>query len=194
VAAANPTNGDIFYSTLRGDVWSVPAQVNLPDTSGDDDLDTDIAIDSSGTLYLVWAGNSASNRYHYDIFLSQNSGSGWSPELRVNQVDAYANYRPRIAVSGPDNIWIAWDKGFSFWDHQIRVVHFDGQAWGREEVISDSTLSYCSLCDGIALDREGKPWVVWDGGNLSTTWHVWSNRFRPLEAQRAKFGDGHLRQ
>jgi hypothetical protein len=85
-------------STDQGVTWSEPIVVSHLGTVGVVDPDTgqairsgdiipDIAVNSSGTLYVVWQDSRFSGGAHDDIAFAQSTDGGltWSPAVKVNQ-------------------------------------------------------------------------------------------------------------
>jgi hypothetical protein len=153
---------EIFYVFYDSVSWSDRIQVNEPDSSGEDDLDPGIAIDDNGWIHFVWAANSSENPYDYEIMYRCFDGVNWTEEVRLNEPDGYGDYRPRAAATSSANVWVAWDKGYSFWEHHMRAIQFNGIDWENEEVISDAEIMFNS-CDAVAVDSSGNPWVIWGG-------------------------------
>jgi hypothetical protein len=170
------SGSNIYYVFFDGSSWSDPMQVTEPDSSGEDDLDPGIAVDDEGRVHLVWAANSAENQYDYEIMYRCFDGENWSEEVNINHADGYGDYRPRVAAASPENVRVAWDKGYSFWEHHMRAIHFNGIGWENEEVISDSAIMF-NACNAITIDNMGNSWVVWDGieDPVSTKAEIFSN-------------------
>jgi hypothetical protein len=150
---------NIFYSSFNGVNWSDPYQVNEPD-SNLQDLDPGISVDDSGCVHVVWSGKSDDGDYH--IYYSCFDGENWSQELRINEIDSQGDYRARVAVKTPNDIWVCWDGPGVDSEYHIYAMHFDGQEWIQEERIDSDTTDFDHGTD-ITIDLAGCPWVIWDG-------------------------------
>ncbi len=89
---------EVMRSTDKGVTWSDPIVIDHLRTVGVVDPDTgfpirtgdiipDIAVESNGTLYVVWQDSRFSGGTHDDIAFSQSTDGGftWSPAVKVNQ-------------------------------------------------------------------------------------------------------------
>jgi hypothetical protein len=155
-------NMDVYYVYFDGDSWSEKVLVNDPDNNDEEDRDPGIAVDDSGHVHIVWAANEPDDPYDYEIMYRYFDGENWSEEIQLNLPDGYGDYRSRVAASSPDNVWVVWDKGYSFWEHDIIAIHFNDSIWELEETIS-APECMCDMSSAIDTDGQGNPWVIWSG-------------------------------
>jgi hypothetical protein len=170
----------VFHSYYEDSVWQGPFPVNdTTQVTASPWADPHVISDRDGVLHLSFTGASREATQR-DIFYTSNDGSGWLPPVRVTQDTAqnYPEWYSDIAADRPDNVWVVWDRQGEGQD-QFRVYasHYDGVLWSREERLDDDTAYY----DGrpsVCLDRDGLPWVCWDGKSYGTEhWDIFYNRF-----------------
>jgi hypothetical protein len=103
-------------------------------------------------LLAVFAGMSS----------SAAAGATWSPELQVNQDDAYDDYYPQIAVDTSGTPWIVW-MGLDpvQLDEEIYWSSWQNGSWTcRERLHTDNNVN--DRFSEIAAGKlDGVPWVVW---------------------------------
>lgn len=72
----------------------------------------DIAVDSSGNIYVVWQDN-REGPGDFDIYLAKSTDGGASFETNVrvdhNGTGTFDQLNPTIAIDSSDNIYIAWE-------------------------------------------------------------------------------------
>jgi hypothetical protein len=169
-----PAGQDIFYSTFDGISWTEKVQVNSLD-GGEQDLDPDVAVDSSGCVHVVWAARTAGTPYGYEIHYSQSDGLGWSEELQINEPDLLGDYRARITGDGAGHLWVAWDGVDESGEYHIHAVHYDGSDWSSEYRLDNDATDFDHDVS-ITTDTEGNPSVLWSGQlrdnpNLDVFWN-----------------------
>jgi hypothetical protein len=155
------TGGIIVYSTYDGNSWSEPFVVSVRD-SGEFDLDSDITVDDSGNIHIVWAGHHLGERYDYDIYYRSYNGVIWSDIVQINEEDSRGDYRPSIAASAPVNVWVTWDGVDGTGEYHIYAVHYDGTQWSAEQRIDSDGTNFDSGTE-VCLSSRGYPWVTWCG-------------------------------
>lgn len=167
----------IYYRTRNDNSWSVPRRINDPNIVPSASWGApQIAVDNEGNLHVVWVGVAAGET-DWDIFYSKFDGEQWLAPIRINCNDDYHDFYPTITVSSPEDIWVIWDKEFSFWDNHIYASHFNGVAWSTEERL-DNRCEY-NCYNRVTSDLTGNPWVIWNGITLGIDHgcDVYSNRY-----------------
>lgn len=168
----------IYYSYYDGLSWSNPIAVN--DTSivrAASWADPRIMIDSNGNLHVCWTGVSigATRR---DIFYSKYSGAQWSSATKISHDSIFNEWYSDIAVDGPNNIWVTFDRqGEGSDQFRVYASHFDVTSWSNETRL-DNDISYHDDWTSIRLDKNGSPWVVFEGIPYSASnFDVFYNRY-----------------
>jgi hypothetical protein len=127
-----------------------------------------IALDSSGNLYVVWQDATTGNG---DIYLTYWDGTKWAK--KSDGTAGYDNLSnnagmsggPQIAMDSSGKPYITWmDKNTG--NYEIYITHWDGTKWAKK---SDGTAGYDNLSNNggasysprIAIDSSSKPYVVW---------------------------------
>ncbi|MEM4728385.1 MAG: hypothetical protein QXH42_01305 [Thermoplasmata archaeon] len=134
-----------------------------------------------GSLYLVWESNDAASA-RTSIYLSINSGSGWSPPLEVSAVPVagFKDSFPRLAVfdnpvTGVEELWGAWrtvdGEGAIYrgpGDQDIVMRRIDGPSIGPYiQVSPPSDTGDDNRPNLVAFG--GKLWVVWQSADEATS-------------------------
>lgn len=137
----------------------------------------DIAVDSSGTVHVVWEDNT-DGAWGSDteiMYTSYTSSSGWSLPIVVS--DGYndifwndGNSRdPSISINPNDKIFVAWeDDTDGVWgiDYEIMCANYtEGDGWSDAAVISDGAGGFYwnddSSWDPSIVADLNKVHVVW---------------------------------
>jgi hypothetical protein len=154
----------IYYSKFNGQQWTTPVIVN--DTTRVRTASwvyPEIAIDCAENIHVAHQGREI-GKPDLDIFYNKYDGQQWSSSLRINRYDSLDDWVCDIAADRPDNVWLAWTKIIASNSWEIHISHFDGTNWSEEERL-DNDSAAVDNCPTIGLDRDGYPWVVWDGYN-----------------------------
>jgi hypothetical protein len=196
---------DIYFakSTNGGLGWTDPNIIindnltNLRDSP-------DIAVDSSGTIHVVWEDTREGN---WDIFHSKssNGGTSWSPNTRVNVPSSADQRRPTLAVDSLGYLYVAWhDNRASAFDYDIYFANSTdgGLSWSLPNVrVNNDGLGNVQENPSIAVISGGTVYVVWDDyrdldANIyfarSTDWGVtWptNTRVNDLSTSNQQFSD-----
>jgi hypothetical protein len=101
-------NWEIYYkkSPDGGTTWLTSQRLTW--TSGGS-IDPDIAVDSSGNLHLVWAGDPPSEPYALELYYkkSTDGGTAWTSGQRLTWVTGLLN-QPVIAIDSYDNLHVVF--------------------------------------------------------------------------------------
>ena len=154
-----PGNSEIFYksSTDGGASWNPNKRLSW--TPGDSE-DTAVAIDSSGTLHVVWADYTPGN---FDIYYrkSEDTGATWSPTRRITWTSG-ASLEPAIAIDSSSVIHVVWydgTPGLGQSDIYYKSSENSGATWSPARRITwTPALSYNPA---IATDPSGAIHIVW---------------------------------
>jgi len=137
----------------------------------------DIAVDSSGTVHVVWEDNT-DGAWGSDteiMYTSYTSSSGWSLPIVVS--DGYNDIfwnngdskDPSISINPRDKIYVAWeDDTDGAWgsDWEIMCANYtEGDGWSNAVVISDGA-------GGIYwnVGSSGNPSIVADLNKVHVVW------------------------
>ncbi len=187
IIGADDRNGnkDIFlekYNSADGSaVWN-GVKVNV-DASSSDQIKADLAVDSSGNMYIVWMDDRNSN---WDIYAQKYDPAGnnlWVADLKINSDAGVANQEnPKIAVDDEDNFYVVWEDEISG-DEDVFLAKFDPNGntlFAGKKVNTDSS----------GLDQF-EPSIVFDGSDyLYISWTDKRNCQPDIYAQKYdKLGD-----
>jgi hypothetical protein len=150
----------IYYSRYDGTSWSIPVKIN--NTASELAwYGPEMALDSLGNLHVIWSGLSGDR----DVYYSWSAdGMSWSPEVMVNQDDAYNDQSTGVAANDPANVWAGWYKDAPGDDHAY-AARFGGTSWLPEQRI-DSDVSTDDGGGHISLGSGGAPWALFVGWPL----------------------------
>lgn len=126
---------EVMYSVFKGNEWSFPASLNkdyrVPH------ILQDVALDSSGFIWVVW---SAYDGDDYEIYCSCWDGNGWSEEEKITD-NRSTDSCPSVALINGTIPFLAWRKS----DQDTRGIYACyklGPVWSREiEIASELNLS-----------------------------------------------------
>lgn len=172
---------DIYTAKVKGGKASKGKALTR---SKDDAMAPSLCRNDEGKLWLTWyewakMGDLSRDR---EIFVSRNSGSGWSKPVQVSPRDV-PNYEdhsdPVIRGDGKGGAWVAWA-----WDYHgtlkskppveensIFLCHVDSKmkpsdplaaGWRGEGMARDYVPT-------LAVGADGKPWVAWDNSHKAST-------------------------
>jgi hypothetical protein len=185
---------DIYFtkSTDGGSTWGDGTDndndVRVDDTdrninNTDNETDQkypDIAVDSSGTIYVVWQDN-REGREDSDIYFAKSTdgGANFGTNVRVdhNGTGLYDQQYPCIAVDGDSNIYVAWEDERN--EKNDRDIYFTkstdgGSSFNSPDVlVDDDTGTGLQKYPKMALEENGGSphiYLVWQderagGGN-----------------------------
>lgn len=147
---------DVYYTYFNGRFWSQPFNVsNVADTS----WRPDIAVDSSGTPFLVWEQmtRSTGNR---DIYFSRFDPSSFSWTNPINIGDPSIDQAgPKIAIDSNDTVHVVWEEATANFNQDIMHRSFDGSAWSAPLNLSASALF--SAQPALGTNSSGEVAVAW---------------------------------
>jgi hypothetical protein len=134
-------------------------------------INSDIAVDSSGNLYAVW--EDLENGVDKDIYFADSSdgGQNWrKPNILVNS-SSDDQTKPSIAVNpSTSDIYVAWqDKRGGDWNISFANSLDGGTTWSNPPV---------QINDDVGAERQGAPDITVD--SVGTIHAVWDD-FRNLD-------------
>ena len=184
IVGADNRNGnkDIFlekYNSADGsEVWN-GVKVNI-DASNSDQIKADLAVDSSGNIYIVWMDGRNGN---WDIYAQKYDPGGnslWpAADLKINSDAGIADQEnPRVAVDDEDNFYVVWEDKINGDDNKdIFLAKFDGDGntlFAGKKVNTDSSI----------LDQY-EPSIAFDGADyLYLCWSDKRNSQPDIYAQK----------
>jgi len=170
-----------FNSSDGSAVWN-DVKVNI-DANSADQIKPDMAVDSSGNVYVVWMDSRNGN---WDIYAQRydvNGNNLWLADLKINSDSSSADQEnPKIAVDGEDNFYVVWEDGVNG-DKDIFLAKFDSAGnnlFASKRVNTDSS----------SLDQY-EPSIVFDNSDyLYISWSDKRNSQPDIYAQKYdKFGN-----
>ncbi|UCG70011.1 MAG: exo-alpha-sialidase [Thermoplasmata archaeon] len=177
---------DIHFarSTDGGGNWTKPSVKVNSDTSSREQNNPSIAVDSSGTIFLVWQDNRWNN---YDIYYakSTNGGTSWThPNIKINSDTGSARqYNPSLAVSYTGTLYAAW--------HDYRNANADiyfaystnqGENWTHPNLRVNQPPTDTQHVPAIAVGINGPVYVAWqdDRGGFDDIYSANINPVNPF--------------
>jgi hypothetical protein len=133
-----------------------------------------IALDSTGTVHLVWAGKGSAP---YDIlYASKAPGGAWTtPENLSNE--SYNTVYPSIAIDSQNRIWVAWQASISDNNTQIYVrTKPAGGAWSAVTNVSNRP-NQQNLNPSIVVDSLDVPHLVWRNNAGGSSWEIFYSEY-----------------
>lgn len=93
------------HSVNSGSTWTSPLRI---DNAPQDVLclETDVAVDSSGNVYVTWYDNRDTSYYHIFVSKSTDGGVSFGAEIQVSSQDAM-NAFPSLTAFGGD-VFVSW--------------------------------------------------------------------------------------
>ena len=159
---------DIYFAKSTDGGVSFGSSVRVDDSSGGSQSNPDIAISSSGVVYVVWEDNRRTiSANDYDIYFakSMDGGVSFQTNVRVDSTGSTtANQKfPRIALSSNDDIYIAWDDG----RNSDRDIYFSKSVNGGAGFSTDLRVDHTSagsdqMFPVIATSTSGNIYIVWE--------------------------------
>jgi hypothetical protein len=146
---------DILFraSTDGGDSWSATKNLSNDGGSWNPQL-----VVSGSNVYIVWRDSSTGKN---DIFfiVSTDGGDSWSAKKNISK-NAGESIFPQIAVSGSNNVYIAWvDDSPGNWDVFFRASTDGGDSWSAKKNISKNAGNSDNL--QIAVAGSGNVYGTW---------------------------------
>jgi hypothetical protein len=152
---ARPAGGDqvlVMEYSLSKKTWGVPYAASA---AKQDVARAAVAVDGSGTLWVVW---SAQVKGNFDIYARPRKGGLWGEEVRLTQ-DLGPDLNPVAVSDSAGGVWVAW-QGWRQGSFDVLAARQRGNAFTREERVSTSGAS--DWDPQIAAGPGGEVAVVWD--------------------------------
>jgi len=153
-----PGNWEIYYrqSTDGGSTWTTPRRLSW--NSGDSRYPA-IAVDSSGSLHVVWYDYTPGN---WEIYYKQSTdgGSTWTTPRRLTW-NSGDSWNPAIAVDPSGHLHVVWeDPTPGNWEIYYKQSKDGGSTWTTSQRLTWNSGS--SSSPAIAVDSSGHLHVVWE--------------------------------
>ncbi len=121
----NAATIEIEYSRFEQGEWTAPELVNLPDsTIADYDYVGECVTGPGGEIFATWTAGNHHDYFDRGVYVSQWTGSGWTPEQIVGGASDIATAAYSCAgVDQDGNLWSAWvtyEEIAPPWDEDIR--------------------------------------------------------------------------
>jgi len=176
-----PGNSEIYHkkSTDGGTTWSAATRLT---STLDESSYPDIAIDSSGTIHVVWYDYTPKN---YEIYYIQSTDGGttWSAVQRLTWTAGWSFY-PAIAIDSDNAIHVVWqDNTPGNYEVYYKRSTDGGATWSAAKRLTWTSAEPTFPHIAIAIDSSKTIHVVWDdyapgnfevycmkGTNGGTTW------------------------
>jgi hypothetical protein len=180
-----PSQDEKYWFELKNDLI-FSEEINLPGYSGKEfgklEYPT-IAIDSKKNVYIAYNYTSEDGREA--IYLNSFNAPGvkfektteknpdrrylkiegaldWGTAVQASKLGG-AEYRPRMAVTAEDRVWIVWSaRRGSQWDIFARV-YADGELEDELQITNNVTYDFRPV---VMPTKTGQVWLVWERGTI----------------------------
>lgn len=137
----NGSNPQIYKSEYRNGSWTHPT--DLTDSIsliGNDAIDPQVAMDSSGNAIIVWRQRTGA---YFSILKSEYRSGSWTHPADINEkIDAgfFSANSPDVAMDNNGNALIVWDQNDATTDGnaQIYVSEYRDGSWTHPDDASDN--------------------------------------------------------
>lgn len=154
------SNYDIYFasSTDSGTTWSTDVKVN-DETDSADQLVANLAVDSSGMLYVTWHNG---NR---DIYFatSTDGGTTWSSNIKFNDDSGASRQEyPSLAVDANGIVYVTWqDNRNGNYDIYFAKSVDDGNHWQVQAMVNDNNGESQLPKPSLAVNANGNAVIAW---------------------------------
>jgi Big-like domain-containing protein len=146
--------------------------INLSKSGAGNASNPQIAIESSGSAYVVWQQRDGFT--NFNIWSKRFNGTAWGePELVDANAESATN--PQIAVDNRGKGFVVWEQPTRDRRRGIWANRFNGITWDGAVLIGFS--SWAASNPQIAVNSSGKAFVVWQQDDTDGSKNVWTNRF-----------------
>lgn len=142
------------YSADGGVTWSTPSQIATGDVGHGQ---AQVAVDSAGTVYVVWRYAQSVGAGNVAYVTSSDRGENWSP-VQILPVASDGAYSFGLAVDSADNLHLVMPAGATV----LQFVCPPGGQWSAPTAISENP------CSAASADAE---LVVSQGNHLHAVWY-----------------------
>ncbi|MFW9852745.1 MAG: hypothetical protein ACFFDS_07380 [Candidatus Thorarchaeota archaeon] len=166
------TDEDIFYKFWNASSYSWNTTEVVSTGSIDDSGTTSLAVDSAGTVHIVWNDYDYNTDDDWDIvYRNLTTSNLWSPIFVVSNESTGIAVEASITVDLTDSIYIAWrdntDYASSGFDYDIFFKYWN------------SSTTLWSLYDVVSLESTGDSWLpsiaVDPANTIHIVWHDYTN-------------------
>ncbi|MHB8893920.1 MAG: hypothetical protein ACYC99_01920 [Candidatus Geothermincolia bacterium] len=178
---ADPTVGgavQIWYASDAAGSWPAPTRITGA-TGGNNQGNTQIAVDSNGGSHLTWDGYNPTTGEGIQIWYSDNTSGAWSAPVALTTATGGATQvSPRIAVGANGSSHITW-YGYTSTPgvpQQIWYADNTSGAWAAPTQLTNATGSSSQTNSMIAIGPDGASHLTWAGadpaaGGASQIWY-----------------------
>jgi hypothetical protein len=145
VSVGSPwSNLDLYYTQRGCDTceWTVPEQINEPDTNDDQDRMSSVIMQPNGRPRVFWDAVNDNFGDHQEIMTSVWLGNGWSPEKVVSLPDSIlvrADYEADGDCAPDGTVWVTWRRvDPPYWTEHIYAAHSVWETGAESEFVSVS--------------------------------------------------------
>jgi hypothetical protein len=142
---ADPHN--IYLSRLVDGVWTTPVVV---DTSSNDGLRAEVAIDTNGNVIITWRQLADEHRIHARRWNNTTQSFG-----SVILLDNEGDRQPRLGMDDEGNAFALWRNGGIY----VRRYDVTSGTWGPQITVDDQTGS--PITGELSVDAAGNAIAAW---------------------------------
>lgn len=146
-ANPDPTPGDIYLSRWVNGAWTAPVVV---DTSAEDGLRAEVAIDTAGNVIVAWRQREIEFRIYARRW--NNTTQSFGP---VIQLDDEGDRQPRLGMDAAGNAFVLWRGGGIY----VRRYDVATGTWGPQITVDGQTGS--PITGELSVDAAGNAIAAW---------------------------------
>ncbi len=158
-------NSIIYQQSLdNGQSFSRPILVSQRVLSS---FDPDVAVDSNGTIYVVWSGTTRTGRF---IFLSKSTNNGLSFSIPQQISNFSLDQSPKIAIDSTNNIYITYFTGSLSTGLVIARSIDGGNSFSAPQQVSN--IGEFAIPTSLLFDSQRNVYLFYADGSTATTYLV----------------------
>lgn len=155
---------EIYFALTTNEGWSwTDPRRRINDTVDSNQLHPDIALHTSGIIYVVWDDRRGSNTDIY-FAMSDDGGASFSnPNIRVPDTDTSDHTSPAIAADSAGNVYVVWeDERSGDSDIYFTLSSDGGETWADPNLrVNTDGGTEGQYNPDIAVGPSGTVYVVW---------------------------------
>lgn len=156
---------------LTAQEWAEP--VNISNLGGYS-RESDIVIDNSGIIHIVWEYRIEDNFWKIMYSRSEDNGEIWSEPIDLLQNNYLWMSQPNIACDSENHLYVTYtfDAG-NIPEMLIKMVIYDGHQWSEPILVSEGMPG--SDYNKVVVDNYDRVFVFWGYQNINIKYRIYQN-------------------